>query len=76
VRSLKFILRRYAAAPRYPPPMTGYAHVSPEYWIKSGNDVPVKASDIEYLPNNNGDVGNPETDFSAHLWYFNYITEC
>jgi hypothetical protein len=55
----------------------GFAHISPEYWITTGTNVPVTANDIQNLPNNNGDVNTlANLDISAHLWYFNDITAC
>jgi hypothetical protein len=52
----------------------GYEHITPEYWIKTGNNIPVTAADIEYLPNGGGDVsGLTNLDFAAHCFYFNNI---
>ncbi|KAH0551565.1 hypothetical protein GP486_007216 [Trichoglossum hirsutum] len=53
-----------------------YAHITPEYWITSKNNVPVKAADIKYMPDGGGDVGFPTTDLDAHNWYFGPIDSC
>ncbi|KAJ4293647.1 hypothetical protein N0V90_008931 [Kalmusia sp. IMI 367209] len=49
-----------------------YAHVQPEYFITTGNNVNVTASDIKVVPN--GDNGG--IDIASHLWYFNHISAC
>ncbi|KAI9925423.1 hypothetical protein ASPWEDRAFT_69470 [Aspergillus wentii DTO 134E9] len=68
--------------PKLPLLAMGYVHVSPEYYITSGNNVTVKTSDIQVY---NGDVtfqgntgtGLPDlTDFSAHHWYFEEADAC
>ena len=67
--------------PRLPPLFLGYVHISPEYYIKSGNGVAVTAPDITALTgsvNLNGNTGNLGNgrDFAAHGWYFNNIAAC
>jgi hypothetical protein len=59
--------------PRVPPL---FYHVNPEYWITSGNGVPVTPGDIQYLPNGGGDVGGLDGDLGAHDWYFDSIDNC
>ena len=64
------------------PKLPGYpifAHVSPEYWITSGDNVAVTPGDIQVssgvidLQGNQGQVDNSVDD---HLWYFNAISAC
>ncbi|KAJ5901885.1 hypothetical protein N7495_002413 [Penicillium taxi] len=65
--------------PRVPPEALGYTHASPEYWITSGTDVTVTASDITVLEGvgeNNGNSGESELSILAHGWYFVYIDGC
>ncbi|KAJ5747397.1 uncharacterized protein N7511_009093 [Penicillium nucicola] len=60
----------------------GYAHVSPEYWITSGDNTPVAASDISVVDGilslgGNAGTGVPLiSDFHAHHWYFEKTDGC
>ncbi|KAL1597012.1 hypothetical protein SLS60_008594 [Paraconiothyrium brasiliense] len=49
-----------------------YAHVQPEYYITTGNQVDVTPQDVKVVPK--GDNGG--MDIPAHLWYFNKISAC
>ena len=67
--------------PRLPPLAFGFRHISPEYYIKSGNLVPVTAQDINIYTGNlnlGGNTGSVQslTDTDAHGWYFNNISHC
>jgi hypothetical protein len=67
--------------PRLPPVLLNFVHISPEYYISSGNGVPVTANDITVLTGNvnlSGNSGNNplQLDTSAHLWYFGNISSC
>ena len=67
--------------PRLPPLALGFVHISPEYYISSGNNVPVTANDITELTGsinlagNTGNLGDG-VDIAAHGWYFNKIGAC
>ena len=67
--------------PRLPPLVLGYVHISPEFYISTGNEVPVTANDITELTGsinlagNTGNIGSG-TDLTAHGWYFNNISAC
>ncbi|KAJ5575536.1 hypothetical protein N7535_002462 [Penicillium sp. DV-2018c] len=65
--------------PKLPPASFGFSHPSPEYWITSGDDQTVTASDIDVIEgvgSKDGNAGtlNPNTD--AHSWYLGHITAC
>ncbi|KAL1996643.1 hypothetical protein VTN49DRAFT_7508 [Thermomyces lanuginosus] len=65
--------------PRLPPRDWGYSHSSPEYWVTSGNDVPVTANDITVVEGIDSTDGNNQgniPDIPSHLWYFGPISEC
>ena len=55
--------------PRMPPLLAGYQHVSPEYYIVSGNDVPPTAHDITVytgIPSTNGNEKDVGFDVGTH----------
>ena len=66
--------------PRLPPIALGFVHISPEYYIKSGNNVVPTPNDItKYTGSVNlqGNTGNPPgLDFSYHGWYFGPVGAC
>ena len=67
--------------PRLAPLALGFVHISPEYYISTGNEVPVTAGDITELNgaiNLNGNTGNLKSldDLAAHGWYFNKVGAC
>ncbi|KAF7508723.1 hypothetical protein GJ744_008970 [Endocarpon pusillum] len=65
--------------PKLPSGVVGYGHVSPEYFIKSGNNVPVTSTDIDVIQGISLTAGNQGTfppSIDAHLWYFNAISAC
>ncbi|KAJ5656410.1 hypothetical protein N7507_008360 [Penicillium longicatenatum] len=68
--------------PKLPLLAMGYVHVSPEYWITSGNNVTVSTSDVQKLEgtvNWNGNTGTGVpliSDFAAHHWYFERADGC
>lgn len=67
------------AVPKLPGYAIAYRHVSPEYWITSGNDVPVTPNDVQVSTgtfNLRGNQGTLLSTISAHRWYFNAITTC
>lgn len=54
-------------------------HASPEYYISTGDYVPVTVNDVyEYTGsiNYSGNTGNIDLEINAHRWYFNNITSC
>ncbi|KAI9814195.1 MAG: hypothetical protein M1827_003361 [Pycnora praestabilis] len=66
--------------PRLPPILLGFVHISPEYWITTGNEVAVTAQDINGpltgSVNFAGNTGTTGFDLTAHGWYFNNISSC
>ena len=65
--------------PRLPPSLLGYRHISPEYYISSGNTVQPTPADItrfEGINNRNGNEGNTGFDTTAHVQYFGPISAC
>jgi len=65
--------------PRLPPILLDFVHISPEYWITTGNGVAVTADDIEVLDgdiNLSGNTGTDGLDTQAHRWYFRNVTQC
>ena len=65
--------------PKVPPISLGFSHPSPEYWITSGDDVTVTASDIkviEGIDSRSGNAGAFGESTSAHSWYIIDISAC
>ncbi|QKX57418.1 uncharacterized protein TRUGW13939_04530 [Talaromyces rugulosus] len=56
-----------------------YSTTSPEFWITSGNDMPVTTSDIQVIwgiDNKNGNLGTTGLDLAAHNWYIGNMSGC
>ena len=65
--------------PKLPPLLLGYRHVSPEYFIRSGNGVPVTPGDVSVFTGNvnfGGNTGRLGKGEGAHDWYFNRVAGC
>jgi hypothetical protein len=68
--------------PKLPLLAMGYVHVSPEYFISSGDNVTVTTSDVAILEGEVNWQGNSGTgppsieDFHAHHWYFEKADCC
>jgi triacylglycerol lipase len=65
--------------PKLPPASWGFSHASPEYWITSGNDVPVTTSDIDVIEgvgSTAGNAGTTDPSVEAHNWYIVNIDGC
>ena len=67
--------------PRLPPLLLGFVHISPEYYIDTGNNIIVTAGDVTELTgdiNMSGNTGNigDGVDLTAHGWYLNQIGAC
>lgn len=61
--------------PRLPPLLLGYVHISPEYYIATGNEITVTAGDVMLFAGDasmmgNGNLWNSDdlSDVAAHLW--------
>lgn len=59
--------------PRLPPKNFGFAHVEPEYYISSANNVAVTVNDIQICDCNDDWAA---LDIYAHAWYFSAISTC
>ncbi|KAB8237003.1 lipase family protein [Aspergillus alliaceus] len=56
-----------------------YSQTSPEYWITSGNGVPVGVADItvvEGINNEAGNLGTMEVTMEPHGWYMGSMSVC
>lgn len=65
--------------PKLPGIAFGYRHIGPEYFITSGNNLPVTSRDVILIPGQPLVAGNQATitsSIDAHLWYFNAIADC
>ncbi|KAF1808669.1 alpha/beta-hydrolase [Eremomyces bilateralis CBS 781.70] len=65
--------------PQLPPLLFGYRHISPEYFISSGQNIVPTPKDITIYSgdwNLSGNTGKLPGNVVAHQWYFNRIASC
>ncbi|KAL6902465.1 Alpha/Beta hydrolase protein [Trichoderma evansii] len=67
--------------PRLPPILFDYRHVSPEFWLSTGNDTTVDytTSQIEVctgIANTDCNAGTSGLDTTAHSYYLEHISGC
>ncbi|KAF7167179.1 hypothetical protein CNMCM5623_000586 [Aspergillus felis] len=56
-----------------------YSTTSPEYWITSGNGMPVNTSDIQEIvgiDNKSGNLGTTGLNLADHNWYIGNMSGC
>jgi hypothetical protein len=56
-----------------------FVHLSPEYYIRTGNNLTVMWSDVDTyygLVSLKGNTGQAVPSIDAHRWYFNAISAC
>ncbi|KAH6683958.1 Alpha/Beta hydrolase protein [Halenospora varia] len=73
------IKREYDLRSRGPFDGFGFVHVSPEYYIRTGNNVTVRWNDIDTyygLVSFKGNSGQAIVSVDAHRWYFNAVSAC
>lgn len=66
--------------PKLPPLITGFVHLSPEYYIDTGAKDAVELGDVkgpyEGSVNFMGNTKDLLIDIDAHKWYFNRVSAC
>ena len=73
------VTHKYDTVPKLPGYMLNYRHVSPEYWITTGNNQRVGPGDIKSSSGTLNLWGNQGTLFSSvddHFWYFTPVVAC